>query len=578
MRRTSIRQPRRRGALGAIAAATLAASLGVALIPVTALAVNQTPKNGCNSTASYSGQLTSPAFSSPPASGEVTFDGWFEGESVSPSSFDRATVLYSIDDGAQVEFGNLKFSAPVNSGGNDDIGYSNNGTGAAPSFEQYTFPYPVEAQNETGVKIHFRFATGDSSYNGFRGFGVDDVSIDTSTVPSTQDFESGVGAWAFDPQVNPGEPFWHILDNPQNTTIKNPEINPNLVTLAGGDSGALPVTPDGDAWAWFGDDASGTFCGPDFANLVLTDTQPPETTITLGPASTVSPNASFSFTSSEPGSSFLCRVDAAAFGPCSGPGQSHSVSGLSWAAHTFQVLATDGAGNTDATPATHSWTVLTPPVPPPLTLADLPKPSLGEDVNVQAKSGVVLVGVRTGAASSGLGARASQKGITFVPLAEARQIPVGSLLDTSKGVVTLQSARNKKGATQKGNFSKGLFQVLQSRKAKGLTDLALKGSSFKSCKPAKKRGKKRGKRRGKGSGVEAVGSAGRTIRRLSGNAKGRFRTRGRRSAATVRGTIWNVTDRCDGTLTKVKRGKVAVRDFRRKKTIVLKAGKSYLAR
>jgi hypothetical protein len=46
----------------------------------------------------------------------------------------------------------------------------------------------------------------------------------------------------------------------------------------------------------------------------------------------------------------------------------------------------------------------------------------------------------------------------------------------------------------------------------------------------------------------------------------------------VRGTKWTVTDRCDGTLTKVKRGKVAVRDFRLKKTIILRRGKSYLAR
>ena len=70
----------------------------------------------------------------------------------------------------------------------------------------------------------------------------------------------------------------------------------------------------------------------------------------------------------------------------------------------------------------------------------------------------------------------------------------------------------------------------------------------------------------------------RTIRRLRGRAKGRYRTRGRRSAATVRGTKWTVADRCDGTLTKVKRGKVAVRDFRKKKTIVLRRGKSYLAK
>jgi hypothetical protein len=39
-----------------------------------------------------------------------------------------------------------------------------------------------------------------------------------------------------------------------------------------------------------------------------------------------------------------------------------------------------------------------------------------------------------------------------------------------------------------------------------------------------------------------------------------------------------VTDRCDGTLTTVQRGRVAVRDFRRRKTVVVRAGKRYLAR
>ncbi len=69
----------------------------------------------------------------------------------------------------------------------------------------------------------------------------------------------------------------------------------------------------------------------------------------------------------------------------------------------------------------------------------------------------------------------------------------------------------------------------------------------------------------------------RTIRRLRGRGRGRFRTRGRYSAATVRGTDWTATDRCDGTLTSVRRGRVVVRDFRRKKNIVVRAGKSYLA-
>ena len=45
----------------------------------------------------------------------------------------------------------------------------------------------------------------------------------------------------------------------------------------------------------------------------------------------------------------------------------------------------------------------------------------------------------------------------------------------------------------------------------------------------------------------------------------------------MRGTTWTVEDRCDGTLTSVKRGTVVVRDFRLKKNVIVKAGKSYLA-
>jgi hypothetical protein len=68
------------------------------------------------------------------------------------------------------------------------------------------------------------------------------------------------------------------------------------------------------------------------------------------------------------------------------------------------------------------------------------------------------------------------------------------------------------------------------------------------------------------------------LSKLWGSGKGRFRTKGRYSSATVRGTIWLTADRCDGTLTIVKRGTVSVRDLRRHKTVKVKAGHSYLAR
>jgi hypothetical protein len=205
-----------------------------------------------------------------------------------------------------------------------------------------------------------------------------------------------------------------------------------------------------------------------------------------------------------------------------------------------------------------------PPPPPPPLDGELPPPVRGVSANVTPVSGIVLIALPRARAAGR--AHTAQKGLTFVPLTEARQIPIGSFLDTRRGRVRLTTATT--GAkTQTGDFYQGLFQTLQSRRKrdKGLTELRLKGSSFRRCNA-------RGKR------ASAAGLSRRAVRRLRGNAKGRFRTSGRNSSATVRGTIWTVTDRCDGTLTTVQRGRVAVRDFRRKKTIVVRAGKRYLAR
>jgi hypothetical protein len=46
----------------------------------------------------------------------------------------------------------------------------------------------------------------------------------------------------------------------------------------------------------------------------------------------------------------------------------------------------------------------------------------------------------------------------------------------------------------------------------------------------------------------------------------------------VRGTRWLTEDRCDGTLTRVTNGAVVVRDFKRHRSVVVRAGHSYLAR
>ena len=67
-------------------------------------------------------------------------------------------------------------------------------------------------------------------------------------------------------------------------------------------------------------------------------------------------------------------------------------------------------------------------------------------------------------------------------------------------------------------------------------------------------------------------------RQLWGDGSGKFRTDGSYSSATVRGTNWMVQDSCTSTLTKVKRGSVTVRDFVKKKNVIVKAGKQYVAK
>jgi hypothetical protein len=85
------------------------------------------------------------------------------------------------------------------------------------------------------------------------------------------------------------------------------------------------------------------------------DTTPPDTTITSGPSNpTSSTSASFAFTSSKAGSTYECKLDAGAYAACTSP---KSYSGLSAGSHTFSVRATDAAGNTDASPATQTWTI-----------------------------------------------------------------------------------------------------------------------------------------------------------------------------------------------------------------------------
>jgi hypothetical protein len=153
----------------------------------------------------------------------------------------------------------------------------------------------------------------------------------------------------------------------------------------------------------------------------------------------------------------------------------------------------------------------------------------------------------------------------FVRLVSPRAVPTGTLVDTTSGTVKLTSAEPT-GQTQSGRFFRGIFRVEQARGAGGLVNLVIRDTLTRSACA-------RGAPAGRSAAVNR-----RVLGLLRGTAKGRFRTTGRFAAATVRGTDWGVRDRCDGTLTLVRRGVVVVRDFRLHKSVVVRAGQTYLAK
>jgi hypothetical protein len=148
----------------------------------------------------------------------------------------------------------------------------------------------------------------------------------------------------------------------------------------------------------------------------------------------------------------------------------------------------------------------------------------------------------------------------FVPLSHDSQIPVGATVDATNGRVRIVIAQPN-GKLQSSDFFQGVFTVTQARN--GLATMVLAGGNFGVCGKARR-----------GASAAKVKS----VRKLWGEGAGKFRTKGRYAAATIRGTTWLTDDRCDGTLIRVTRGSVTVRDLVKKRNVVVTKGHSYLAK
>ena len=225
------------------------------------------------------------------------------------------------------------------------------------------------------------------------------------------------------------------------------------------------------------------------------------------------------------------------------------------ALYHVRLVATNSAGTTFGQDVT--FTTAAAPAPG--------SPTLGQTFNIKPVSGLVLIDING----------------HLVPLTELTQIPPGVAIDTLHGTLELVTATGGGGGgahdaaakTQHGEFSGAVFRLSQQTRGagKGLVTIMMALSAFKGA-PSQ------AICRNNGAASDAhAASSSKAIQLLHASAHGKFRTSGRYSAATVLGTIWTVTARCDGTLTHAIKDEVEVTDFVRHKTIILHAGQSYLA-
>ncbi|HEY5058414.1 MAG TPA: fibronectin type III domain-containing protein [Gaiellaceae bacterium] len=223
-------------------------------------------------------------------------------------------------------------------------------------------------------------------------------------------------------------------------------------------------------------------------------------------------------------------------------------------AYHVQIVATNSGGSTASADATFTTAAAT--VPPPVP---------GQTFNVLPFSGTVLINGQ--------------------PLVVGEQIPFGSIIDATKGTVTLEVI-GPNGDVQTAAFFGAVFQVTQT--AAGGIQLALTGGDFSVCKVTKPRktaaadvgSKPKPKPKAKGKPTSNLSTLPNTkvVRSLWGNGHGSFTTKGRYAAATVRGTVWHTSDRCDGTNITVAEGSISVLDLVLNKTIIVNAPNQYLAK
>lgn len=338
--------------------------------------------------------------------------------------------------------------------------------------------------------------------------------------------------------------------------------------------------------------------------------QPDTQIMAAPPLVTPQTEAAFSFQGNWSDTWTQCALDGQAWGQCVSP---VNYSSLRPGEHTFSVRAVDRYGQPDPSPAVYTWRVSSPAdadldgvldasdncpdaANPDqadrdrdgignaceiLRPGDVP-PVAGKTAVVRLLSGEVFVKVAPGtgvrARAGGAVARASQAPPIpgFVPMKGVASVPVGSVVDARKGRVEITTAGEfRTGASnrrlQVGMFAAALFRIRQARNRRAArasrppTDLVMQTPPGLSRACAAD------------SRVRPIKGVVRTM--AASATKGVFRTVGAASTTTVsRNATWIVQDRCNGTLTQVRRGRASIYSRIKHKTVIVRSGQTYLVR
>ena len=407
--------------------------------------------------------------------------------------------------------------------------------------------------------------------------GIDDLAISASPqpdsavtsgpAPRTEQDEATIAFGANRPD---GARFECSLDGAAFATCTSPVT---LARLAAGPHtfrtraidvyGAVDASPAEYAWTVLGPPPE-TPANPGATPIVNGDTA----TIDFGPR----------------GPAYECSVDGGAFTPCTPP---FTAAGLAPGPHTIDVRAVDGDGRPDPSPARYAFDVpdRRSVVPANNSETDLDRdriPDAEETLplgNVPPVAGVrTLASLVSGTVYVKLPATARRTHQVralpgFVPLKGIAALPVGTIVDARRGKLLLQTAgdgrpeSDPRRRTSRATLAEAIFRIRQARVRRPAlrTRPLLTGLVLISAPAAERPCQARAPAKG-------------VVRTFVSRAKGLFRVTGGASFAQGRDATWRTSDRCDGTITRVTRGRVTVYDKARKRTVTVRPGARYVAR